>query len=94
MSNVCGNQMTMYDPQDDTHGYCCEEGAWPDNDGDGLLVLPLVLSDLKERAAAGKEKYGNDYRVETRNKPLKEAYEEAIDLCMYLRSAIEKYEEE
>ena len=81
----------MYDPQDDTHGYCCEEGAWPtDNEGDGMLVLPLVLSDLKERAAAGNDKYGHPYRVNTREDALQEVYEEILDAAMYIRAAIEQ----
>ena len=56
----------------------------------GMLVLPLVLTDLKDRAAAGRERYGYDYRVNTRKDPLYEAYEEALDLVMYLRAEIER----
>ena len=82
----------MYDPQNDEHEYVAVEGAWPSDDDkeQGILVLPLVLSDLKERAAMGREKYKNDYRVYTREHPLQEAYEEALDLVMYLRAAIEQ----
>ena len=60
----------------------------------GMLVLPLVLTDLKDRAAEGKKKYDNSYRVYTRDDPLWEAYEEALDLVMYLRAAIEQRRDE
>jgi len=79
----------MTDPQDyEFDKFCAEMTTAPEDEG--VLVLPLVLSDLKERAAAGKEKYGKDYRVETRKNALQEAYEEAMDLLMYLRSHLEQ----
>jgi hypothetical protein len=80
----------MYNPQDDEHTYCADEGAFPPPSEQGMLVLPLVLSDLKERAAMGRKKYNNDYRVHTRENPLQEAYEEALDLVMYLRAHLEQ----
>ena len=60
------------------------------NNEQGPAVLPLVIEDLEARAMQGREKYNNDYRVYTRENPLQEAYEEALDLCMYLRAAIEQ----
>ena len=78
----------MYDPQTETHEYCASEGAWPSTEKQGMVVLPLVLTDLKDRAEMGRSKYNNDYRVHTRENPLREAYEEALDLVMYLRAAI------
>jgi hypothetical protein len=81
----------MTDPQDyDFSKFCAQEGVAVEEHRLGLRVLPLVLSDLKERAARGYEKYQNDYRVYTRPNALEEAYEEALDLCMYLRAAIEQ----
>lgn len=79
----------MADPQDyDYSKFCSVEGAGIHNDG--VRILPLVISDLEERAEAGYEKYGRPYCVNTRPDPLKEAYEEVLDAAMYLRAAIER----
>ena len=56
------------------------------------VVIDLVLSDMKERAEKGRERYG--YYLETQNgrDALWDAYQEAIDLVMYLRQLIEERE--
>ncbi len=55
-------------------------------------ILPLVLADLQARSDMGKKKYG--VRLYTRNgrSALWDAYQEALDLVMYLRQMIEEGE--
>jgi hypothetical protein len=53
-------------------------------------VLDLVLKDLVCRAEAGNLKYGTYLETFNGRDPLMDAYQEALDLCMYLRQAIEE----
>lgn len=58
--------------------------------GGQVRVLDLVVSDLTERAEMGKVKYGTYLKTKNGRNPLIDAYQEALDLCMYLRQAIEE----
>jgi len=53
-----------------------------------LDVLTLVLADLQARSDAGLVKYGTRLQTENGRDALTDAYQEALDLCMYLRQAI------
>ena len=53
-----------------------------------LTVLDYVLADMAERAAAGFHKYGTHLQTHNGRDALWDAYQEAMDLCMYLRQAI------
>ncbi len=53
-------------------------------------VLDLVLKDLTDRAEVGHEKYGTYLETHNGRDALMDAYQEALDLCMYLRQAIEE----
>lgn len=50
----------------------------------------LVLNDIRERIEEGKLKYGVYLNANNGRDALWDAYEEAIDLCMYLRQRIEE----
>lgn len=50
----------------------------------------LVLVDIQARIDAGYKKYGTNLQSHSDRNPLIDAYQEAIDLCMYLRQAIEE----
>lgn len=54
----------------------------------GLVVLSQVIRDLEERAEAGERKYGVKLQAYNGRDALWDAYQEALDLCMYLRQAI------
>lgn len=54
------------------------------------MVLPLVIRDLHDRADAGRQKYGTFLYTENGRDALMDAYQEALDLVMYLRQAIEE----
>ena len=58
--------------------------------GDGVVVLDLVMKDLQDRAVAGEQKYGTKLRCNNGRNALYDAYQEALDLVMYLRQAIEE----
>ena len=51
-------------------------------------VLPAVISDLEARAEIGKEKYGVELHTDNGRDPLLDAYQEALDLVMYLKQAL------
>jgi hypothetical protein len=62
----------------------------PDPKGSGNPILGMVLTDLTNRALEGKEKYGEPLLANNGRNPLWDAYQEALDLAMYLRQAIEE----
>ena len=53
-------------------------------------VWLLVLKDMEERRLHGIEKYGMPVQPFNGRNPLIDAYQEALDLCVYLRQAIEE----
>ena len=58
--------------------------------GSGSQILGMVLADLTNRALEGKEKYGEPLMAHNGRNALWDAYQEALDLAMYLRQAIEE----
>lgn len=48
----------------------------------------LVKKDMLRRNAFGIAKYGKPLQANNGRDALKDAYEEALDLCVYLRQAI------
>jgi len=60
----------------------------PSPKGDGKIILELVREDFEARANAGKLKYGIELRAHNGRDALMDAYQEAVDLCMYLRQAM------
>lgn len=58
-----------------------------DSSGD---VWFLVLEDMEQRRVDGIAKYGKPVQPGNGREALIDAYQEALDLCMYLRQAIEE----
>ena len=50
--------------------------------GNGSIVVDYVLADVRERAEAGKQRYGTYLRTYNGRDALWDAYQEAIDLVM------------
>ncbi len=50
----------------------------------------LVIKDMEERRLHGIEKYGTALQAHNGRDPLIDAYQEALDLCVYLRQALEE----
>jgi len=53
-------------------------------------IAPLVIKDMKERVKMGKKKYGVFLTTHNGRSALQDAYEEALDLAMYLKQKIEE----
>jgi hypothetical protein len=53
-------------------------------------IAKLVQSDIEQRACVGERKYGVRLQPSNGCDALIDAYQEALDLCMYLRQAIEE----
>ena len=51
-------------------------------------VWPLVIMDMATRDQVGRERYGVPLQPYNGRDALRDAYEEALDLCAYLRQAI------
>ena len=56
----------------------------------GKSVWQLVLADMAEREQHGIEKYGTALQAFNGRDPLIDAYQESLDLCVYLRQVIEE----
>lgn len=55
-----------------------------------IEVYKNVLNDIRERVAAGEAKYGTKLMTHNGRDALMDAYQEALDLVMYLRQAIDE----
>ena len=51
-------------------------------------VWPLVMVDMAGRDKLGRERYGTPLQPHNGRDALRDAYEEALDLAVYLRTAI------
>ena len=60
----------------------------PPKSNDTTPIVTLVKQDLDERMKKGVETYGMPLRAWNGRDALVDAYEEALDLCCYLRQAI------
>ena len=58
--------------------------------GKGKDIAKLVQKDIETRAKIGKQKYGERLKPFNGRNALWDAYQEALDLCMYLRQKIEE----
>lgn len=69
-----------------------EQPAPTDSPADDCWLL--VIRDMEERREVGIAKYGKPVRAGNGRDPLLDAYQEALDLAVYLRQAIEEREHE
>lgn len=51
-------------------------------------MWPLVVSDMRKRDNLGRQRYGTPLQPFNGRDTLRDAYEEALDLAVYLRTAI------
>jgi hypothetical protein len=56
----------------------------------GVPIWELVIADMQERDQVGRERYGTPLQAHNGRDPLVDAYQEALDLVVYLRQAIEE----
>jgi hypothetical protein len=60
----------------------------------GASMHDLVIIDMLERREFGRRKYGTVLQARNGRNPLRDAYEEALDLVVYLRQALEEATDE
>lgn len=53
-------------------------------------VWDLVIADMRERDHVGRQRYGTPLQAGNGRDALVDAYQEALDLVVYLRQAIEE----
>ena len=53
-------------------------------------IVDLVMQDLQERKELGIKRYGTPLQAHNGRNSLVDAYQEALDLCIYLRQVIEE----
>ena len=74
---------------------------WPESKGvnspepppqktEGRPIWELVIADMQERDKHGEAKYGTRLQAFNGRSALTDAYQEALDLCVYLRQKIEE----
>lgn len=51
-------------------------------------VMPQVMMDLAARVAKGAQQYGEPLTTNNGRDALQDAYEEALDMCLYLKQAL------
>lgn len=62
----------------------------PPKPNDNASVWDLVIADMAERDRVGRERYGTPLQPHNGRDALIDAYQEALDLVVYLRQAIEE----
>lgn len=55
---------------------------------DQPAVWPMVIADMGARDQVGRARYGVPLQPHNGRDALRDAYEEALDLCAYLRQAL------
>lgn len=53
-------------------------------------IWELVIADMRERDNVGRSRYGTPLQANNGRDALVDAYQEALDLAVYLRQAIEE----
>lgn len=53
-------------------------------------VIERVIEDLRIRDEVGRKTYGTSLMMHNGRNALRDAYEEALDLAMYLRQALDE----
>lgn len=53
-------------------------------------IASMVKADIEARAQLGKKRYGKRLQAHNGRDPLTDAYQEVLDLAMYLRQLIEE----
>jgi hypothetical protein len=67
-----------------------EWGEPPPVHNAGPSMHDLVIEDMKSRKAMGLKKYGTILQANNGRDALKDAYEEVLDLAVYLRQKLEE----
>ena len=81
-------------PGEYDHAQGCPEAVQPMPCPNGNpAIWDLVIAEMQQRDRKGLAKYGTRLQGDNGRDALRDAYEEALDLCVYLRQAIWEREE-
>lgn len=69
------------------HNHADSKGQ-PAPTGNGKPVTVELIHDLLDRREIGVQKYGHELKAGNGRRPLIDAYQEAMDLAMYLKQAV------
>jgi hypothetical protein len=58
--------------------------------GTGREIAPLVIADIEQRMRIGEQRYGERLKAFNGRSAIADAYEEALDLVIYLRQVMEE----
>lgn len=86
LHDEAGNRLTFY------YSESCGTVEQPTPQGGIGNIQALVRQDLLEREQLGIERYGQPVRAFNGRSALMDAYQEALDLAVYLRQAIAEQE--
>jgi len=81
-------------PKEDCAGFCKAQKPIREGDqpmpvaNDKPAVWPIVMADMQSRHELGIKRYGTPLQPHNGRDTLRDAYEEALDLAVYLRTAI------
>lgn len=62
----------------------------PPTPNDSTPIWDLVIEDMRARDNLGRQRYGTPLQAHNGRDALTDAYQEALDLCVYLRQEIEE----
>ncbi len=82
--------MTRLDPHDGWTPEVQIEDQPPPLPSQGRPIWELVVEDMQERDRIGRRRYGMPLQAHNGRDALVDAYQEALDLAVYLRQAIEE----
>ena len=66
----------------------CAVAEQPAPHGISIDISEIVIKDMQDRRELGRKRYGESLRPFNGRDALVDAYQEALDLCVYLRQAI------
>lgn len=78
------------DEESDVTRWWCEYTQPRPIPTEGPAIVDLVLEDFRERDRVGVRRYGTRLQAGNGRDALRDAYDEALDLALYLRQAIEE----
>lgn len=65
-----------------------QEDSQPLPTGDGDKVFPELIKDIEARRQLGINRYGTELKTNNGRKALQDAYEEILDLAVYLKQEL------
>ena len=99
MSNscvYCGGPTIWHDPYRKPDFIDPRRNQWTPQSkpkGTGVEIAPLVITDIEKRMKLGEATYGERLKAHNGRNAIQDAYEEALDLAIYLRQVLEETKE-